>query len=342
MQTLLILATTRGLALCRRDERGWRLERLDLEGHSFTSVIAREGVILAGELGCILRGDVKPPASNSGEDSELTISWLPASTGMAIPHVRWLVNHPQVSDFELAGTEPAGIFVSRDGGGSWRACPEVEALRRRFGWALPYSPEAGCVRGFAIHRERAYAAAEDGCVLLSDNGGETWRLAEGSRGYPDHHPQHGFIHSDVHSIEVHPSSAELVYAPTGGGFYRSWDGGQSWTLSYAGCYCRAAWVDPADPEHILLGPADGVDYNGRIEQSHDGGRNWSLASDGLKVPWRHHMVERFTQVEGELLAVLSNGELVAAPLDTGSDSYLRWNRILPDIPRVNAATMMRV
>jgi hypothetical protein len=44
------------------------------------------------------------------------------------------------------------------------------------------------------------------------------------------------------------------------------------------------------------------------------------------------MVERFTQIGGELLAVLSNGELLAAPLAT-----LAWRRILPDVKDVAAA-----
>jgi hypothetical protein len=44
------------------------------------------------------------------------------------------------------------------------------------------------------------------------------------------------------------------------------------------------------------------------------------------------MVERFTQIGGELLAVLSNGELLCAPLAT-----LAWRRILPDVKDVAAA-----
>ena len=80
-------------------------------------------------------------------------------------------------------------------------------------------------------------------------------------------------------------------------------------------YCRAVWVDRDDPEHLVLGTAEGVDYNGRIELSRDGGRTWQLASGGLEVPWRHNMVERFAQVGDELLAVLSNGELIAAAED---------------------------
>jgi hypothetical protein len=95
----------------------------------------------------------------------------------------------------------------------------------------------------------------------------------------------------------------------------------------------AVWVDPLDPEHVILSPADGVDRNGRIEESHDGGQTWSLASNGLKVPWRRGMVERFFQADDELFAVLSNGQLLSASLPA-----LEWQRILPDRSDVNAVT----
>ena len=240
-----------------------------LRGRDATSIIAREGVALAGTREGVYRT----------EDGDRT--WQEASQGLSPRLVRWMAFHPDVSDFEFAGTEPAGILVSRDGGGSWRACPEVFEMRREYGWSLPYSPEAGCVRGFAFHGRRGYAAVEDGGVLVSDDQGETWGLAQGSRGRADHHPQAGMIHSDVHSIGVHPSSAQEVFAPTGGGFYHSADGGETWECLYPGCYCRAAWIDPHDIRHIVLGPADGVDYNGRIEETRDGGRTWQPASSGL-------------------------------------------------------------
>jgi hypothetical protein len=139
-----------------------------------------------------------------------------------------------------------------------------------------------------------------------------------------------FIHPDVHSIQVHPTSADDVFAPTGGGFYHSADGGRTWELLYE-CYCRAVWVDPLDVEHMLLGPADGVDRNGRIEETHDGGVTWSNPFGELNTPWRQHMVERFTQVGDQLFAVLSNGELLAAPLEKPA-----WSRILPELSDVNA------
>jgi hypothetical protein len=47
------------------------------------------------------------------------------------------------------------------------------------------------------------------------------------------------------------------------------------------------------------------------------------------------MVERFFQVDHELFAVLSNGQLLSASL-----SELEWHHILPEINGVNAITRM--
>jgi photosystem II stability/assembly factor-like uncharacterized protein len=319
----LLLATEKGLVIVERDTDNWHESTRGLKNHQVTSVIAREGVILAGTTKGVFRSE------DEGQN------WEEASNGLTARHVRWLAYHPDVSDLEFAGTEPANIFVSQDGGDSWRVCPEVAQLRDEHKWSLPYSPEAGCVRGFAFHGARVYAAVEVGGVLRSYDNGETWQLVEGSDGNPDlEGPPEPLIYPDVHSLEVHALSPDLVYAPTGGGFYRSKDGGKTWKLFYD-CYCRAAWVDPHEPEHIILGPADHVNSNGRIEESRDGGQTWSPASSGLKVPWRRGMVERFFQLEDELLAVLSNGQLLSAPLST-----LEWQRILPDISDVNAITAM--
>jgi photosystem II stability/assembly factor-like uncharacterized protein len=212
----------------------------------------------------------------------------------------------------------------------------VALLRDKHHWSLPYSPEAGCVRGFTFHASRAYAAVEVGGLLRSDDGGESWRLAEGSDGKPDlNGPPAPFIYPDVHSVAIHPSSPDLVYAPTGGGFYCSTDGGKTWRCLYD-CYCRAAWLDPSDAAHLILGPAVGVDTDGRIEESRDGGQTWRPASRGLHVPWRRYMVERFFHFDQELLAVLSNGELLAAPLKT-----LEWNQILPQVKNVAAVARLQ-
>ncbi len=319
----LLLATEHGLVICEREGEAWHEVVRGLKEQHITSVIAREGVVLAGTVDGIFRSD---------DDGE---TWSEASQGLTDRHIRWLAFHPNISDLEFAGTEPAGIYISHNGGESWRACPEVAELRDLYKWSLPYSPEAGCVRGFAFNRKRAYAAVEVGGVLRSDDGGETWRLAEGSDGNPDlEGPPESFVYPDIHSIFVHPFLPDLVFAPTGGGFYRSTDGGKIWKCIYD-CYCRAVWVDVFDSQHMILSPADGVDRNGRIESTNDGGLTWTAASKGLNVPWKHGMVERFEQIGNELLAVLSDGQLLEAPLKT-----MEWRRILPEIADVNAITKL--
>ncbi|MCI0394599.1 MAG: hypothetical protein L0332_31040 [Chloroflexi bacterium] len=319
----LYLATDDGLVIGQRQGDGWREAGRTLAGREVTSVIAREGVILAGTTGGVFRSD------DGGQ------TWDEASNGLAVRHVRWLAYHPEMSDLEFAGTEPAAIFVSQDGAESWQERSEVARLRDQLRWFLPYSPEAGCVRGFAFHGRRLYAAVEVGGLLRSDDQGASWRLAEGSDGVPRWGtPAAGFIHPDVHSVAVHPSSPELIYAPTGGGFYLSADGGQSWTLRYD-CYCRAVWADPADPDHLILGPAESVEEEGRIEESHDGGRHWQPLTAGLDTPWPGHMVERFTPVGDHLLAVLSNGDLLAAVI-----GEWQWQRIFPDVAGVRCVATM--
>jgi photosystem II stability/assembly factor-like uncharacterized protein len=320
MSRKLFLATDDGLTVGEQAAGAAHAIVHSLKGRQLTCVIAREGVILAGATDGIYRSD------DGG------LSWEEANTGLSIRHVRWLAYHPQVSDLELAGTEPAGIFVSHNGGDAWQERPEVGRLRDSYNWFLPYSAAAGCVRGFAAHGDRLYAAVEVGGLLHSDDRGENWKLVQGSDGLPKWGRQApGRIHPDVHSVTVHSSSPDLVYAPTGGGFYFSENGGRDWRRLYKQCYCRAVWVDPDDPAHIVLGPADSVDRNGRIELSEDGGRNWRLLGGGSDMPWTGNMVERFEKIEDRLYAVLANGQLLTAMIGAWD-----WQRVFENVVRIRA------
>jgi photosystem II stability/assembly factor-like uncharacterized protein len=322
MDANLLLGSRQGAWTAYLAGNVWQAVTRDLAAHRVNAVTFLGDVGLAGTTDRIFRTE------------DLGQSWQPASEGLSDLHVRWLDHHPGVPGLAVAGTEPAAIFVSGDSGVTWRERTEVAELRDEHGWYLPYSPGAGCVRGFALHGRRGYAAVEVGGLLRSDDAGDTWRLAGGSTGDPRTVPE-SHLHPDVHSVKVHPSSPDLVYAPTGGGFYRSVDGGKTWVQLYD-CYCRAVWVDPADPDHIVLGPADWVNRNGRIEESVDGGRSWTSASNHLQVPWPNHMVERFVQADSELLAILSNGHLLSASLTS-----LAWQRILPDVEGILAVVPVR-
>lgn len=330
MTTYLYIATAIGLFIATQTNGNWNIVRHTLSEKSLTSIAVSKGVILAGTTEGIWR------SSDNG------ISWHEANKNLAIRHVRWMANSTFTPTFFLVGTEPAGIFVSHDSGKTWSSRPEVGKLRDANGWFLPYSPEAGCVRGFAItkpgkHNGRMYAAVEVGGVLISEDSAKPWRLVEGSDGRPDMNREfETMIHPDVHSITSHPTSSDLVTAATGGGLFRSEDAGRNWKNLYR-CYIRAIWVDPADPQHMIAGPADGVSRNGRIEESYDGGQSWQLASDSmLPTPWSRYMVERFVQIDNDLFAILSNGELWLKPLNGN-----KWRRLLSEIPHITAITGKR-
>ena len=64
---------------------------------------------------------------------------------------------------------------------------------------------------------------------------------------------------------------------------------------------------------------------------------WLPASDGLSVPWPNHMVERFVPAGADLLAVLSNGELLTAQIGRWA-----WRSALPldADEHVHAATLL--
>lgn len=324
MAVYLYIATATGLFIVTRISGNWKVVKHTLAEQSLTSITVSDGLILAGTTNGIWR------SIDNGQ------TWKKANKGLTIQHVRWMAAAPKAPAAILVGTEPAGIFVSNDDAISWRPNPEVSDLRDAYAWFLPYSPKAGCVRGFAIAESgpdpnRIYAAVEVGGVLVSENRGKLWRLVDGSDGKPDINREFGtLIHPDVHSLTVHPSSSDLITAATGGGLYRSIEGGKSWKNLYR-CYIRAIWVDPGDAQHIISGPADGVSQNGRIEESFDGGKTWRLASEGLKVPWPQDMVERFMQTDKDLFAVLSNGDLWLKRLGES-----KWHQILPQIASIKA------
>ncbi len=320
----LYLATDNGLTIGRY-ENGISYETTQtLNSHQVTSIIAREGVILAGTTEGVQRSD------DGGR------SWRAVNDGLTLRHIRWLAYHPEISDLEFAGTEPAGIFVSTDGAESWQEKAEVGRLRDHYKWFLPYSPEAGCVRGFAFRGNRLYGAVEVGGLLASDDQGQSWDLVPGSDGIPKFgRPQPNHIHPDVHSVAIHGHTPGMVYAPTGGGFYLSEDDGRSWEIRYDNSYCRAVWVDPADSNHLVLGPASSVSRNGRIEETKDGGLTWKSIHNGTQAPWPNHMVERFTQIGSQLFAVLSNGHLLTAEIDNW-----RWQRIFTATANIRAICTM--
>src|SRR5256885_16547859 len=96
----LFLATDHGLIAFMREGADWHETARGLAGRQVTSVIAREGVILAGTTDGVFRSD------------DLGWIWQDARRGLAPSPVRRMADHPGTSRIEFARTQPGAIFVS--------------------------------------------------------------------------------------------------------------------------------------------------------------------------------------------------------------------------------------
>ena len=183
-----------------------------------------------------------------------------------------LAVHPSNPRVLYAGAMSA-IFKTRDGGATWR-----RVLNFRHGhWALalaidPHVPST------------VYAGTGIGVFKTSD-GGRHWRAT--NRGLPKPSGRDR-VEGFVRSIAIDPRHTTTVYVGTERGFFRSRNGGESWTApaghaAPAAGYSWALAIHPRSPHILYLGS-----YNG-VFKSTNGGKTWRDQSNGLRYetarPW---------------------------------------------------------
>jgi photosystem II stability/assembly factor-like uncharacterized protein len=117
-----------------------------------------------------------------------------------------------------AGTHPARLYVSTDGGRSWRELEGFQDLPSRTRWHTPRHRNEAHVRSLGVDPgapDRLIAGVEVGGVHVSEDRGETWiERREG-------------LHDDVHHVLV--VGPETYVASCGDGLYRTETAGEHWT-----------------------------------------------------------------------------------------------------------------
>lgn len=149
-----------------------------------------------------------------------------------------------------AGTH-GGIYKSTDGGSTWKKIMKglPENLVQAHLAIAPSSPNIIYVV-FATTQPNAYGTGSGMGMYRSDDGGETWNgdISEDGR------PKARIGGGDLPEIAVDPQNGEILYS-TSIVFWRSTDGGKSWTGikgAPGGDDYQNVWINPLHPQILLV------------------------------------------------------------------------------------------
>lgn len=208
--------------------------------------------------------------------------WEQAAEGIIHRNVWALAQHPVTGDL-YAGTELPCVFRSTDGGDTWVDMPMLRTLPESKEWWFPMPPHVPHVRSIGLRADDPddiFCAIEDGWLVRSRDGGETWRQVRAG------------VHCDAHTVAFMPDDPSVVYVATGDYGFRSTDGGETFVDAREGLdrgYMAGVVVHPARPDVLLTAASHppgawfrpGRGAEAEVYRSTDAGVTWQRVSAGL-------------------------------------------------------------
>lgn len=238
-------------------------------GATWASV--RRGLSVESRIYCLATDPSRPArlyvggADGAFVSEDCGASFVPLGLPRECGEVWRIAVDPIDPETVLAGTRPAALFRSQDGGVTWRrleahfpeTCPAVGVPRVT---AIAIDPES---------TNAIWAGIEVDGVHRSLDGGKSWVRMDDRMG-----------EIDIHDIIVAPGRRVLVSTP--GEVFSTSDAGETWQrlgiqrwLRHP--YCRGLSLVPDDANVLLVGTGDAaVGQTGSVARSADGGRTWSL------------------------------------------------------------------
>jgi photosystem II stability/assembly factor-like uncharacterized protein len=241
------------------------------------------------------------------EDAGAT--WQPA--GLPGRVIKAVSASPTQPGWVYAGTKPAGLHVSSDGGQIWRELSSFQKIPGRWLWFSPAEPPfIGYVQAIALSPtdpQRLIVGIEAGATVMSVDAGKTWTR---------HRP--GALR-DCHALTFHARHGDWAYEAggSGGGAAFSSNGGQTWTQPREGLDRHYGWAVAADPDapHLWYVSASTTAFKAHSANDAQAylyryqGAGWHRLSGGLPQPLPHMPYALITDpsTPGTLYAGSSNG-----------------------------------
>ncbi|MEC0176795.1 glycosyl hydrolase [Paenibacillus favisporus] len=219
---------------------------------------------------------------------ELTTKYE-ARTHPLVLHPVCIAVDPLMANRLYCGTDGYGLWMSDDGGDSWRRIGED--ISETIFTSVFVSP----IRKDGNYG-RVYVGTDRSALFYSMDGGQTWMEWEEIKALPSYSnwsfPPNPQTHN-VRMIAEDQSNGHIYASIEAGATIKSLNGGEHWLDTKEGNPLDAHTIltHPKAPNRIYAACSDGVDQPGRsVLMSYDDGETWIPFSDGLEHRYMFSMV----------------------------------------------------
>jgi photosystem II stability/assembly factor-like uncharacterized protein len=154
--------------------------------------------------------------------------------------------HPTNANIILVGAPAGGIWRSTDGGNSWTT--NTDDLASIGISDIKFAPSNGNIV-YAATGDRDGGDTYTHGILKSTDGGIHWTVTNWNYPY--------YNRRQTYRLLVHPTNPDIVFASTNLGFFKTTDGGQTWTRKRVGVY-KDIEFKPNDPNTIYIASSSTV------------------------------------------------------------------------------------